>query len=299
MPPESWSGGARRTRRARPAPAARPRAPAARVLPTPCSSSGSSTFPRPSAIQQPGLLERDAVVLVEPGLPGGLAAHPHGARRSAAPGRRPAAAASTCRSPDGPISETNSPAARVRSMPVERDDTARAGRERLADASLDGRPSSSRRPQRCRRRAAHRDRSPVARQREVEQADQARRDQAEHGGAEEGGVQLRRVAGGRLGVLDDQPADAAAGARGDLGDDRADHRGGRGQPERRDQVRDRRRQPQPQQRGPPARGQRREQLDRRRGRRPAARAARRPRSGRTPGRTRSPRRTPTAATPTP
>ena len=42
------------------------------------------------------------------------------------------------------------------------------------------------------------------------------------GGAEDRRVHLRRVAGALAGVLDDEPADAAADARGDLGHDRAD-----------------------------------------------------------------------------
>ena len=59
-----------------------------------------------------------------------------------------------------------------------------------------------------------------------------------------GGVDLRRVRGRLPGVLDDQPADAALGAGGDLGHDGADHGGGGGQLQRRDEVRHRRREPQ-------------------------------------------------------
>ena len=61
--------------------------------------------------------------------------------------------------------------------------------------------------------------------------------QAEHRRAEQGGVHLGRVAGRLPGVLDDQPADAAAQAGRDLGDDDADHRRRRGQLQRRHHAR--------------------------------------------------------------
>ena len=51
------------------------------ALPTPCTCSGQLDVLRDRPpLQQPGLLERDPVVLVEPGLPGGLAADAHRAR---------------------------------------------------------------------------------------------------------------------------------------------------------------------------------------------------------------------------
>ena len=60
-------------------------------------------------IEQPGLLERDPVVLVEAGPPCGLAVDPHRRRWSA--GRRSATMRSSVDlpQPDGPISDTNSP----------------------------------------------------------------------------------------------------------------------------------------------------------------------------------------------
>ena len=97
-------------------------------------------------LEQPGLLERDAVVLVEPrGLAGRLAVDQDRARRSARSGWRSSRSSVDLPQPDGPISETNSPGATVRSMST-RASTASgpSGVEHLGQASdLDASPASS------------------------------------------------------------------------------------------------------------------------------------------------------------
>ena len=92
----------------------------------------------PATVRQgsrPGLLEGDAVVLVEPGLPGGLAEDLPASPGVGGRGRRPAAAACSCRSRSGPISETNSPGATSRSTPSSAVTWALCGREDTVEAA--------------------------------------------------------------------------------------------------------------------------------------------------------------------
>ena len=89
--------------------------------------------------QQAGLLERDAVVLVEARLRRGLAEDRDGAGRWARRGRRSSRRSVDLPQPLGPMSETNSPARDREVDRVERLHLAGAGREHLVDAAhLDG-----------------------------------------------------------------------------------------------------------------------------------------------------------------
>ena len=193
--------------------------------------------------QQPGLLEGDAVVLVEAGLPGGLAED-----RDACPTVAVSRSA-TSRSrvllpqPLGPISETNSPAATLEVDVAQRDDlvsrplavaedrgSTPAAADRAARSAVSVSSAGLRQSERA--------------EGEAEQADGAGGDQADRDGAEDRRPGLAGSPTGGLGVLDDHPADAAAQADRHLGDDRADHGAGRGQPERGQQERHAGRQPQ-------------------------------------------------------
>ena len=94
----------------------------AQRTPTPCSLERQLDVRRDGAPrQQARLLEGDAVLLVDPRLLRGLAEHADVAR-----GRRvevgDQAQQRRLAAPDGPMSETNSPAATVRSIAVERRD---------------------------------------------------------------------------------------------------------------------------------------------------------------------------------
>ena len=173
----------------------------------PCSSSGSSTLAATvRQSKQPGLLERDAVVLVQAGLPAGL------------PLTSTDPALGVSRSRDQ-AQQRRLPAA---GRPDQRDELARAdvevdagqrrhlalaaGVEHLVDAGRDGdrrRSVIGRLPRtaahagrgRARRRARRRAISPSS------------------AGADDRAVEPGGVAGGLLGVVDDQPPDAAARAR--------------------------------------------------------------------------------------
>ena len=138
--------------------------------------------------------------------------------------------------PDGPMSETNSPGRR-------------RGRRRRAPAPRPWPPpntlptpvTATRRPPalRGRRRAAAllgRRLTRASARRSAAGPRRARRphgEDAEQRGAETARERLGRVAGRRLRVLDDQPPDAAARAGRDLRDDRADDGGRGGEPQRR------------------------------------------------------------------
>ena len=134
MPPESWLG-RWAAKSARPTSSSSSSACARRsARPSPCRRQRQLDVALDGApLQQPGLLEGDAVVLVEAGLPGRLAVDRDRARRSARSGWRRCAAASTCRSP------TVRSARRTRPR-------RRSGRSRSAR-----RPPSRRRRSACRR----------------------------------------------------------------------------------------------------------------------------------------------------
>ena len=72
---------------------------------------------------------------------------------------------------------------------------------------------------------------------EADQGDRAGGDQPERDGAEGRAPRLWRGRSRPAGELDEHPADAAAHADRHLGDDRAEHRVGRGEPQRGQQVR--------------------------------------------------------------
>ena len=84
--------------------------------------------------QQPGLLERDAVVLVDAGAARRACRRPRACRRCGWSRSAIRRSSVDLPQPDGPMSETNSPAATVEVDAVERDDVARLGGEDLADA---------------------------------------------------------------------------------------------------------------------------------------------------------------------
>ena len=134
--------------------------------------------------------------------------------------------------PDGPISDTNSPGATVRSMSTSASTWfGRARVEDLADASSTTTALASAPPPHVLLRA-------VAHQHDARAtATRPAIARPSSGRAEEGGVHLGRVRRGLAGVLEDQPADAAAQPGRDLGHDDADHRRRRRPAERRHEER--------------------------------------------------------------
>ena len=199
-------------------------------------------------VEQDRSLEDHPVVAVEAGLRRRLAVDRHRARRSARSGRRRSAAAWTCRSPDGPISETNSPAPTVRSMPTS---ASTAGRPARAAAKTLETPEISTTGAGApagRRAAVHRH-APIGSTRrswrsihdsttdhqQVDPDPQHRRDDDRR-------PQERRVQRVVLHPGDDLAGEAVLDQRRQLADDRADDRRRCGDPERREQVRARGRQ---------------------------------------------------------
>ena len=180
--------------------------------------------------QQPGLLEGDAVVLVEPGLP----------RRSC---RRPSMVPAVGRVEVGDQAQQRALAAAAR--PDQRDELARGDARGRRRASA---TTSSRRLRKTRSTPAHAtarsatvlaigiagsligstSAQSVAAQQQAEQADGAGGDQADSDGAEDRRPGLAGSPPADWRVLDDHPADAAAQADRHLGDDGADHGAGGG-----------------------------------------------------------------------
>ena len=140
--------------------------------------------------------------------------------------------------PDGPISETNSPGATVRST-----STSASTRSALpALNTLPTPPISTAPPTPARLGDGH---WPSGRERSisfVQPDDESRHRQPEDRRAEHRGVQLRRVAGDRLPVEQDELPDALVISDRDLRDDDTDDGGRAGEAQRRGDERGRRRQ---------------------------------------------------------